>query len=53
MRLREKLGISDAVLRRILNHAARKTDVLHRHYVGLSEGDVVNGLRQIQRRWLG
>lgn len=31
----EKLGLSSAVLRRILNHTAPKTDVLHRHYVGL------------------
>lgn len=36
----EKLGLSSAVLRRILNHTAPKTDILHRHYVGLSVGDV-------------
>ncbi len=36
----EKLELGDAVLRRILNHTAPKTDVLHRHYVGLNEGDV-------------
>lgn len=35
----EKLGGSSAVLRRILNHTAPKTDVLHRHYVGLGVGD--------------
>ena len=34
----EKLGLGDAVLRRILNHTAPKGDVLHRHYVGLNEG---------------
>jgi hypothetical protein len=44
----EKLGLSDAVLRRILNHTAPKTDVLHRHYVGLNGGDVVDGLVRIQ-----
>ena len=37
-----------AVLRRILNHTAPKGDVLHRHYVGLNEGDVVVGLVKIQ-----
>ena len=44
----EKLGLGDAVLRRILNHTAPKTDVLHRHYVVLSEGDVLDGLVKIQ-----
>jgi len=39
-----KLGLGDAVLRRILNHTAPKTDVLHRHFVGLNEGDVVGAL---------
>jgi hypothetical protein len=37
-----------AVLRRILNHTAPKTDVLHRHYVGLNEGDVLAGLIAVQ-----
>ena len=27
----EKLGLSSAVMRRILNHTAPKIDVLHRH----------------------
>ena len=44
----EKLGLGDAVLRRILNHTAPKTDVLHRHYVGLNESDVAKALEQIQ-----
>jgi len=44
----EKLGLSSAVLRRILNHTAPKTDVLHRHYVGLDFGDVRDGLVKIQ-----
>ena len=49
----EKLGLGDAVLRRILNHTAPKTDVLHRHYVGLNDGDVVDGLVRIQEVLLG
>ena len=43
-----KLGLSDAVLRRILNHTAPKTDVLHRHYVGLNKSDVHDSLVLIQ-----
>jgi hypothetical protein len=30
------------VLRRILNHTAPKSDVLHRHYAGLCEADVAD-----------
>jgi len=45
----EKLGLSSAVLRRILNHTAPKSDVLHRHYIGLSEVDVAEALIQIQK----
>ena len=44
----EKLGVGDAVLRRILNHTAPKTDVLHRHYVGLGVADVVEPMVRIQ-----
>jgi len=44
----EKLGVGDAVLRRILNHTAPKTDVLHRHYVGLNEADVSGAMVRIQ-----
>jgi integrase len=44
----EKLALGDAVLRRILNHTAPKTDVLHRHYIGLGGADVAGGLVQIQ-----
>lgn len=44
----QKLGLGDAVLRRILNHTAPKTDVLNRHYVGLTEMDVREGLDRIQ-----
>ena len=44
----QKLGVSDAVLRRILNHTAPKTDVLNRHYIGLTEEDIVIALTRIQ-----
>jgi hypothetical protein len=49
----EKLGLGDAVLRRILNHTAPKSDVLHRHYVGLNESDVAGALVQIQEALVG
>ena len=49
----EKIGLSDAVMRRILNHTAPKADVLHRHYVGLSEEDVAEGLVRIQEAMVG
>jgi hypothetical protein len=45
----QKLGVSDAVLRRMLNHTAPKTDVLNRHYVGLTDKDVMNALVTIQK----
>lgn len=44
----EKVGLSPAVMRRILNHTAPKTDVLHRHYGRLGMQDVVEGLTRIQ-----
>ena len=49
----EKLGLGDAVLRRILNHTAPKTDVLHRHYVGLNEADVAGALAGVQEALVG
>ena len=49
----EKLGLGDAVLRRILNHTAPKTDVLHRHYVALDVGDVLEPLVRIQSALVG
>jgi hypothetical protein len=49
----ESLKVGDAVLRRILNHTAPKTDVLHRHYVGLDEGDVLGGLVALQGTVVG
>lgn len=44
----EKQGCSDTVLRRILNHRAKRSDTLHRHYVSLSAKDVATGLASIQ-----
>ncbi len=44
----QKLGLGDAILRRILNHIAPKTDVLNRHYVGLTSDDVQEGLQRMQ-----
>jgi len=44
----EKLGYSDTVLRRILNHRAKRSDTLHRHYVSLSAHDVAVALTGIQ-----
>lgn len=45
----ERLGVGDAVLRRILNHTPAKSDVLHRHYVQLSILDVLRPLELIQQ----
>lgn len=44
----EKLGHSDAIMRRILNHKAKRSDTLHRHYVQLSADDVRISLVSIQ-----
>lgn len=41
-------GVADAILRRILNHAPKRGDVLHRHYVSLDAGDVAGPLHEIQ-----
>ena len=49
----EKLDLSSAVLRRVLNHTAPKSDVLHRHYVSLNESDVAGAMVQIQDTLLG
>jgi integrase len=44
----ERLQIGDALLRRILNHVAKKSDTLYRHYVSLSEDDIREPLERIQ-----
>jgi len=43
-----RMGIGDAQLRRILGHAPKRGDVLHRHYVELSALDVAEPLTSIQ-----
>ncbi|WP_185715160.1 site-specific integrase [Burkholderia cenocepacia] len=43
-----RLGLGDAVLRRILGHAPKRGDVLHRHYVSLSHADIASSLVRIQ-----
>ncbi len=45
----QRIGVSDAVMRRILNHTAPKTDVLHRHYLALGVGDIAEPLEKIQQ----
>jgi integrase len=44
----ERLGVGDAVLRRILNHAPPRGDVLHRHYVSKSVEDIREPLERVQ-----
>lgn len=46
----EKLNFSDTVMRRILNHVAKRSDTLHRHYVALCEADIAAALTAIQER---
>ncbi|VXC45364.1 Phage integrase family protein [Burkholderia sp. 8Y] len=43
-----RLNTGDAVLRRILGHAPRRGDTLHRHYVQLGPQDVADSLTTIQ-----
>ena len=44
----ERLKLTDSTLRRILNHTAPKSDVLHSHYVSLNTEDVLPALVVIQ-----
>lgn len=44
----ERLKVGDAVLRRILNHTAPKSDILHKHYVSLTVEDARPALILIQ-----
>lgn len=48
----QKLNINDGVMRRILNHTAPKTDVMHRHYVSLTTADIAEDLERIQAQLL-
>lgn len=41
------VGDWDAILRRILGHAPKRGDVLHRHYVSLNAGDIAKPLEEI------
>ncbi|SAL76603.1 Phage integrase family protein [Caballeronia terrestris] len=43
-----RLEIGDAILRRILGHAPKRGDVLHRHYVSLEAADIGESLQRIQ-----
>jgi integrase len=43
-----RLEIGDAILGRILGHAPKRGDVLHRHYVSLNAGDVLHSLENNQ-----
>lgn len=44
----ERLTIGDALLRRILNHTAKRSDVLYRHYVSTELSDIEQPLVLIQ-----
>ena len=46
----QKVGIGDAVLRRLLNHTPARADVLHRHYVALDAEDARKPLTLVQER---
>jgi hypothetical protein len=46
----ELLGLSDAVMRRMLNHKPKKTDTLHRHYVRLTSSNIYEPLTTVQLR---
>lgn len=43
-----RIGIGDAILRRILGHMPKTSDVLHRHYISLSPSDIAPELTRIQ-----
>jgi len=44
----QRIGLSDAVMRRVLNHAPPRSDVMHRHYVELNISDISAPLERIQ-----
>jgi integrase len=49
----ERLKLTDSTLRRILNHTAPKSDVLHSTYVSLNTEDVLPALVMIQNELCG
>ncbi|VWX32814.1 conserved hypothetical protein [Limnobacter sp. 130] len=44
----EKIGVRETVLRGLLNHVAKKSDTLNRHYVQLTVGDLGVDLQRVQ-----
>lgn len=44
----DRLAVGDAVLRRILNHTAKRSDTLHKHYISLDKEDIRKPLQAIQ-----
>ncbi len=44
----EKIGVRETVLRGLLNHVAKKSDTLNRHYVQLTVSDFRNDLESVQ-----
>ncbi|HIH2749063.1 TPA: site-specific integrase [Burkholderia lata] len=47
-----RMGIGDAILRRILGHSPKRGDVLNKHYVSLSAADTTSDLARIQQALL-
>lgn len=43
-----RIGIDDAHLKRIVNHKAKRSDVLNAHYVRLDTNDILDALERIQ-----
>ena len=44
----EEIGLSAAMLRRILNHTAKKSDTLYRHYVQIEPQALLDALERLQ-----
>lgn len=44
----EQIGLSAAMLRRILNHAAKKSDTLYKHYVQIDDLALHSALKNLQ-----
>ena len=49
----EKIGVRESVLRGLLNHVAKKSDTLNRHYVQLLPADLTQDLLNIQEALRG
>ncbi|MDN7637132.1 tyrosine-type recombinase/integrase [Burkholderia cepacia] len=48
-----RLGVGDSILKRMLGHAPKRGDVLHRHYVSLGPNDIEYSLDAIQCKLFG